>query len=87
MKRCLLNLSKNINPGATLGVVVGNPTYAGVVIATDLILADIAEHIGFQCEGITIYRKVVPSSQQTKLIEECDQKYVRESMIILKWPK
>lgn len=87
MKRCLLNLSKNINPGANLGVVVGNPTYAGVVIATDLILADIAEQIGFKCEGITIYRKVVPSSQQTKLIEECDQKYVRESMIILKWPK
>lgn len=87
MKRCLINLSKNINPGATVGFVVGNPTYAGVVIATDLILADIAESVGYKCQGITIYRKVVPSSQQTKLIEDCDQKYVRESMVILKWPK
>lgn len=87
MKRCLLNLSKNVNPGATIGFVVGNPTYAGVVIATDLILADIAESIGFKCQGITIYRKVVPSSQQTKLIQNCDQKYVRESMVILRWPR
>ena len=87
MKRCLINLSKNINPGATIGFVVGNPTYAGVVVATDLILAGIAESVGYECQGITIYRKVVPSSQQTKLIEDCDQKYVRESMVILKWPK
>lgn len=86
MRRCLLNLSKNINPGATIGFVVGNPTYAGVVVATDIILADIAESIGFTCEEITIYRKVIPSSQQTKLIEGCDQKYVRESMVVLKWP-
>lgn len=86
MKRCLLNLIGNINPGATVGFVVGNPTYAGVVVATDLILADIAESIGFKCQGITIYRKVIPSSQQTKLIEDCDQKYVRESMVILQWP-
>lgn len=87
MRKCLYNLSKNINPGATIGFVVGNPTYAGVVIATDLILADIAESLGYECKGITIYRKVVPSSQQTKLIEDCDQKYVRESMVILKWPR
>ncbi len=87
IKRCLLNLSRNINSGATIGFVVGNPTYAGVVIATDLILSDIAESIGYECHGITIYRKVVPSSQQTKLIEECDQKYVRESMVILRWPR
>ena len=87
MKRCLINLSKNINPGATIGFVVGNPTYAGVVIATDLILADIAESVGYECQAITIYRKVVPSSQQTKLIEDCDQKYVRESMVILRWLK
>lgn len=84
---CLKNLTNNINDGAVLGFVVGNPTYAGVVVATDMILADIATMLGYTCLGIQIYRRVVPSSQQTKLIEPEDQKYVRESLVILQWGK
>ena len=84
---CLMNLTNNINDGAILGLVVGNPTYAGVVVATDMILADIATTLGYTCLGIQIYRRVVPSSQQTKLIEPEDQKYVRESLVVLQWKK
>lgn len=84
---CLKNLTNNINDGAILGLVVGNPTYAGVVVATDMILADIATTLGYTCLGIQIYRRVVPSSQQTKLIEPEDQKYVRESLVVLQWKK
>lgn len=85
LKTCLKELSKNLNQGATVGFVVGNPTYSGVVIATDLLLADIALSLGYECSDIKIYRMVVPSSQQTKLIEKEDWKYVRESMVVLKW--
>lgn len=84
---CLSNLSQNVNDGAILGFVVGNPTYAGVVIATDMILADIATMLGYDCLGIQIYRRVVPSSQQTKLINPIDQKYVRESLVTLQWKR
>ena len=82
---CLKNLSNNINEGSVLGFVVGNPTYAGVVIATDMILADIATKIGYTCLGVQIYRRIVPSSQQTKLIEQEDKKFVRESLVVLQW--
>lgn len=84
---CLSNLTNNLKEGAVLGFVVGNPTYAGVVIATDIILAEIATMLGYKCLGIQIYRRVVPSSQQTKLIEQEDQKYVRESLVVLQWKK
>lgn len=85
LKICLKELSNNLNHGATVGFVVGNPTYSGVVIATDLLLANIAISMGYECSDIKIYRMVVPSSQQTKLIEKDDWKYVRESMVVLKW--
>ncbi len=87
MRNCLLNLLPNLNPNATIGFVVGNPTYSGVVVPTDLLLAAIAETIGYACQKIKIYRRVVPSSQQTKLIEQQDTKYVRESLVILSWNK
>lgn len=85
LKKCLKELSNNLNHGATVGFVVGNPTYSGVVISTDLLLAHIALSLGYECSDIKIYRMVVPSSQQTKLIERDDWKYVRESMVVLKW--
>jgi len=87
MYKCLKNLSENIEDGANVGFVVGNPTYAGVVIATDLLLADIATSLGYECVEIKVYRKIVPSSQQTKLIDDHDKKYVRESLVILQWKK
>lgn len=85
LKMCLKELSNNLNHGATVGFVVGNSTYSGVVISTDLLLAHIALSLGYECSDIKIYRMVVPSSQQTKLIEKDDWKYVRESMVVLKW--
>lgn len=85
LKTCLKELSNNLNHGATVGIVVGNPTYSGIVIPTDLLLAHIALSLGYECSDIKIYRMVVPSSQQTKLIEKDDWKYVRESMVVLKW--
>jgi DNA modification methylase len=83
--KCLYNISQNLNSGATVGFVVGNSVYGGVPIATDIILAEIAENLGFKCFGIRIYRKVIASSQQMVLLNDEEKHYVRESLVLLKW--
>lgn len=87
MGKFLSNLSQNLNDGATVGIVVGNSVYGGTPIATDIILAKQAEEIGFLCEEIKIYRKVIASSQQMVLLSEYEKHFVRESLIVLKWQK
>ena len=83
--KCLYNISHNLNYGATIGFVVGNSVYGGVPIATDIILAEIAEKLGYRCQEIRIYRKVIASSQQMVLLTEEEKHFVRESLVILKW--
>lgn len=83
--KCLYNISQNLNHGATIGFVVGNSVYGGVPIATDIILAEIAEKLGYKCKEIRVYRKVIASSQQMVLLTEEEKHFVRESLVILKW--
>ena len=85
MGRFFVNLSKNLNSNAVVGIVVGNSVYGGTPIATDIILADQAEQLGFKCEKIQVYRKVIASSQQMVLLSEKEKEFVRESLIVLKW--
>ena len=85
MGRFFINLSKNLSPNAVVGIVVGNSVYGGTPIATDIILADQAEQLGFKCEKIQVYRKVIASSQQMVLLSEKEKEFVRESLIVLKW--
>ena len=83
---CFLeNLSQNLNENAMVGIVVGNSVYGGVPVATDILLAEIAEKIGFKCESIEVYRKIISSSQQMLKLTEREKDIVRESLIILKW--
>lgn len=85
MENVLKQLIPNLNNGATVGIVVGNSVYAGLPIATDLLLSEIALRLGFEVVSIEIYRNLSPSSQQSKIIAESSKKYLRESLIILKW--
>jgi len=85
--RCLYYISQNLSFDATVGFVVGNSVYAGVVVSTDLILANIAESIGFEVESIEVYRRLSSSSQQMSIIADEDKDYLRESLVILKWKK
>lgn len=85
MGKFLRNLSKNLSEGATVGIVVGNSVYGGTPIATDIILTKQAEDIGFECQKIKIYRKVIASSQQMVRLDDFEKHFVRESLIILKW--
>lgn len=81
----LYNLSKNLNEGAVVGIVVGNSVYGGTPIATDIILAKQAEEIGFKCKKIKIYRNVIASSQQMIILSDYEKHFVRESLIVMKW--
>ena len=85
MGRCLKYISQQLNANATVGFVVGNSVYSGIVIPTDLIIANIAEDLGYSVKEIITYRKLSSSSQQMKNIEEKNKKYLRESLVVLKW--
>lgn len=85
MGKCLYNLSLNLNPNAIVGIVVGNSVYGGTPIATDIIIAKQAEELGFKCEQIKVYRKVIASSQQMVLLTESEKELVRESLLVLRW--
>jgi DNA modification methylase len=83
--KVLFELSKNLNNGATVGFVVGNSVYGGVPIATDILLAEIGVKLGYELIGIESYRTLTSSSQQQKIIREQEKKFLRESLVILKW--
>jgi DNA modification methylase len=85
LHKVLVELQVNLNHGAILGIVVGNSVYAGLPIATDLILAEIATKLGFKVRGIESYRRLTPSSQQLRKMRERDKKYLRESLVVLEW--
>lgn len=85
MGKFLSNLSKNLNSGAIVGIVVGNSVYGGTPIATDIILAKQAEDFGYECLQIKVYRKVIASSQQMVILSEQEKHFVRESLVVLRW--
>ncbi|MDX1940292.1 MAG: hypothetical protein SFU99_07060, partial [Saprospiraceae bacterium] len=81
MGQLLSLLGDRLAPGARAGFVVSNSFYGGVPIATDLLLAQTAAKLGYKTVGIDVYRGIVPSSQQYKLIE--DKYFMRESLVIV----
>lgn len=78
----LSTLHPKFSKGASFGIVVGNSVYGGLPIATDLLIAEMAESIGYQVSRIDVYRGVIPSSQQYNLVN--DRRWARESTVILK---
>lgn len=85
MGKVLFEMIPNLNKNSTIGIVVGNSVYGGLPIATDIILSQIAIRLGYEFVCIETYRTLTTSSQQLKKIREKDKKYLRESLIILKW--
>jgi DNA modification methylase len=79
----LESLYNKTNKNGYCVIVVGNSAYAGLAVPTDLILANIAEKIGFEVQEIIIARKNETSSQQYKIIGKFIE-YIRESIVILK---
>lgn len=69
--------------GAFCNIVVSNSAYGGLVIPTDLLIANYANDIGYIIEKIEIDRYIITSSQQYKNTLS-QKKYLRESVICLR---
>ena len=68
--------------GGYVGIVVGNSAYSGVIIPTDILIANIAKEIGFKVKNIFITRHLTTSSQQKQELENL-KNYLRESIVVL----
>ena len=78
LDKCFSSLKKD----GFCSIVIGNSAYGGVVIPSDLLLAEYAKSIGFKVEKIEIDRFFVPSSQQYQATKD-KKDYLRESIICL----
>jgi DNA modification methylase len=82
MQNVLVDLFIKQKNNSYVAIVVGNSAYAGIPVATDLILTEIAINCGFKVKEIIVARKNETSSQQYAKIGGL-VKYIRESIIIL----
>lgn len=82
MQNVIKDLYLKQKDNSYVAIVIGNSAYAGIPVATDLILTEIATNCGFKVKEIIVARKNETSSQQYAKIGEL-VKYIRESIIIL----
>ena len=68
--------------GGSVGIVVGNSAYSGVIIPSDVLIADIAREVGFKVKNIFVTRHLTTSSQQKQELEPL-KNYLRESIVLL----
>lgn len=78
MARHLAGLRGMLAPGARLAYVVGDQaSYLQVMIRTGQITAQIAERLGYQVEGIDLFRTRAATATRALL---------REEVVVLRWP-
>ena len=85
MNKIIEKCFKLSRKGALCAIVVANSGYKGVIIPTDLLLAESAEEIGYKVEKIIHARDIRSSSQQMKELQK-KHGLMRESIIILRKP-
>lgn len=83
MKLLLSNVFKMLNKGGDCYIVVANSAYKGILVPTDMLLADIAVEIGYKVKTIQVARKIRSSSQQMKGLYETYDNLMRESIVVL----
>lgn len=78
MARHLAELRTVLKPGARLAYVVGDQaSYLRVMIRTGALLADLAQRLGYEVEGIDLFRTRFATATQADL---------REEVVVLRWP-
>ena len=83
MSEVLKILKNSLLENSPVYIVVANSCYKSVVIPTDLILARIAETLGYNVDGIESVRQIRASSQQMKILGGKTD-LMRESIIKLR---
>lgn len=78
MARHLTELRTVLRPGAQLAYVVGDQaSYLRVMIRTGQLLADIAEHLGYEVQSLDLFRTRLSTATGEQL---------REEVVVLRWP-
>ncbi len=77
MVRHLASLRSRLRPGARLAYVVGDQaSYLRVMIRTGRLLGDLAQNLGYELDGIDLFRtRIATASRQ----------YLREEVVRLRW--
>lgn len=79
MARHLAELRQVLRPGARLAYVVGDQaSYLRVMIRTGQLLAEIGQSLGYELEGIDLFRTRLATATREQL---------REEVVILRWPR
>jgi SAM-dependent methyltransferase len=86
MQRILSSLVRGVRKGGRCIIVVGNSAYGGVLVPSDLLLAQMARLVGFEIEKIVVTRHLTTSSQQRKGLDPLKE-FLRESIIHLRREK
>lgn len=82
MHQFLEKLFVQTSPNGYVGIVVGNSAYSGVIVPTDVLIADIARRLGFRVDKIFVTRHLTTSSQQKLHLKSLNH-YLRESIVLL----
>jgi DNA modification methylase len=78
MARHLANLRELLRPGAQLAYVVGDQaSYLRIMIRTGELLAAIAESLGYEVQGIDLFRTRLATASREQL---------REEVVVFRWP-
>lgn len=81
MFELLKNLKQVLIKEAKCYIVVANSGYKGILVPTDLLIADIAKNLGYSVNNIFCARKIRSSSQQMQCLNGGYDNLMRESII------
>ena len=82
-KKVLSNIYNVLKKGSSCYVVVANSAYKGNIVPTDLLIAEIAETLGYKVKRIIAARKIRSSSQQMNGFGDKYNFLMRESIVEL----
>ena len=83
MQMFLASAASEMPSGSYMAIVVDQSAYLGVLVPTDLILAEIAQKLGFKFEKLVICRRAKTSGQQMNMQPALGE-VLRESAVILR---
>ncbi len=83
MQVVLKAVHNSLRRGGQCQIIVGNSAYAGILVATDVLLAEIGRTVGFEVERIVVARHLTTSSQQTIQLNGL-RGALRESVVVLR---
>lgn len=83
MEQLLTNAKQIMVPNSKCYIVVANSGYRGVLVPTDLLIAEIGYKLGFNVAEIIHARKIRASSQQMKELHGEYENLMRESIVVL----